>query len=407
MLLFPTIKRGLQTTQHHKNFGALRTGAIGLLATKPGDNLGMKHFEAAIHKPFISIIIPIYNKQDTISNLLEALSSASCEHEVILVDDHSTDNSHSIARYHCDQSPHFKYIQLDENIGAGGARNIGAKLAQGKYICFFDADDDCNLNALLALKKQLAHYNYPDVAITNYERHFFGNKQSSYKFHPNYLGLHSGYDALILRLNKVICPSPWNKVYRRDYWESNQLCWPSMRHSEDIAVISSFIGHANTVLISEISYYTYNINNTSLTRSYNVGKIKYVMSALHHMHETTLKIPNVDNIDQLDNKLFRCAYAHLKYFLKINIEHMSKREISELCENIIQYNQRYKVPYSFFIKEFDGYKFLKIIGRKIRKEKLLQQFPVSQRLLIMLVQFSPIKIGLWKKHKPSRFPLKF
>lgn len=137
MLLFPTIKRGLLTTQHHKNFGATRTGAIGLVATKPGDTMGMKHFEAAIHKPFISIIIPIYNKQDTISNLLEALSSASCEHEVILVDDHSTDNSHSITCYHCDQSPHFKYIQLDENIGAGGARNIGAKLAQGKYMCFF------------------------------------------------------------------------------------------------------------------------------------------------------------------------------------------------------------------------------------------------------------------------------
>lgn len=367
----------------------------------------MKHLEAAIHKPFISIIITIYNKQDTISNLLGKLSSASCEHEVILVDDHSTDNSHSIVRYHCDQSPNFKYIQLDENIGAGGARNIGAKLAQGKYLCFFDADDDCNINALLALKKQLAHYNYPDVAITNYERNFFDKKHLAYEFHPNYLGLHSGYDALILRLNKVICPSPWNKVYRRDYWENHQLCWPSMRHSEDIAVISSFIGHANTVLISEISYYTYNVNNTSLTRSLNVDKIKYVMSALHHMHETTLKVPNADNIDQLDNKLFRCAYAHLKYFLKINIEHMSKIEISDLCENIIQYNQRYKVPYSFFIREFDGYKLLKIIRRKIRKEKLeinlLQQFPASQQLLILLVQFSPIKIGLWKKRKPSRF----
>ena len=402
MFKFRTDKPVLRTNTITQNFWLWRLGAI-----RHEGGLGMKHVEAAIHKPFISIIIGVYNKQDTISKLLETLSSDSCNHEVILVDDHSTDNSHKIVSNHCDQSPHFKYIQLDENIGAGGARNAGAKLAQGKYLCFFDADDDCNLNALLSLQEQLAHCGYPDVAITNYDRCFFQQKTLSYQFHPNYLGIHSGYDALILRLNKVICPSPWNKVYKREYWEKNRFIWPSMRHSEDIAVITDFIGRANKVLISDINYYTYNVNNNSITRSLSADKIKHVMQALHHMHHTTLRIPNANKIDELNNKLFRCAYAHMKYFLKINIEHMSKIEIHELCESIMQYNRRYKVPHTFFIREFDGYKLLKIIRKKIRKEKLninlLKQFSASQRLLIMLMQFSPIKIGLWKKRKPSRF----
>ena len=367
----------------------------------------MKHVEAATHKPFISIIISIYNKQDTISGLLDALSSKFFDHEVILVDDHSTDNSHAIIRQHCNQSPHIKYIKLEKNLGAGGARNAGAKLAQGVYLCFFDADDNCRINSLIALKKQLIHHNYPDIAITNYERYLYDKEHSPYRFHPNYLGIYSGYEALEMRLNKVICPSPWNKVYKRDYWKKNNLIWPSMRHSEDIAVIANFIGQANTVLISEISYYIYNVNDSSLTRQLNTEKIKHVMQALHHMHETTIQIPDIDKIDELNNKLHRCAYAHLKYFLKINIENMSAIEISTICKNIMQYNQRYKVPHTFFIREFDGYKLLKMIRGHVRKHKLnidlLEQFSAYQRFLIMLVQFSPIKIGLWKKRKPSRF----
>lgn len=365
--------------------------------------------QSALTEPFISIIVTVYNKQDSLSTLLNTLSDTELGlfHEVIIVNDASTDNSELIIQRLCKQHSHFKYICHDENLGAGKARNAGAKIATGKYLCFFDADDDCHMPALIDLKQQLTAQQFPDVAITNYERSFYGDNQTGYKFHEHYLGLHSGLKALHLRLDKVICPSPWNKVYKRDYWVKNKFLWPSMRHSEDIAIVCNLIGCATTVLISDIGYYIYNINETSLTRDLTSKKIDYVMEALDHMHHCVQSIPNIDTVLHVNDRLNRCAYAHLRYFLKINIESMSPEAIAYVCEKILKYNQRYNVTYDFFIKEFDGYKLNKLLQHHIRKHKLninlLDDFDPIKQLQVKLVQYAPIKIGLWKKRKPSRF----
>lgn len=359
--------------------------------------------------PFFSIIVTVYNKQDVLNTLLNSLSDTELGlcHEVIIINDASTDNSEQIIQPLCKQHSHFKYFCLNENLGAGEARNAGAKIATGKYLCFFDADDDCHMPALMDLKQQLTAQQFPDVAITNYERQFYGENHSQYKFHKHYLGLCSGLEALHLRLDKVICPSPWNKVYKRDYWVKNKFLWPSMRHSEDVAIINNLIGCATTVLISDISYYIYDINETSLTRALTTKKIDHVMEALDHMHHCVQSIPNVDTVLHLNNRLNRCAYAHLRYFLKINIASMSPQTIAYMCEKILGYNQRYNVTYDFFIKEFDGYKLNKLLRHHIRKHKLninlLDDFDPIKQLQVKLVQYTPIKIGLWKKRKPSRF----
>ena len=365
--------------------------------------------QSTLIDPFISIIVTVYNKQGTLNTLLNTLSDIDLglDHEVIIVNDASTDNSEQIIQSLCKQHSHFKYFCLDQNLGAGNARNVGAKIATGKYLCFFDADDDCHMPALIDLKQQLTAQRFPDVAITNYERRFYGEKHTQYKFHKNYLGLHSGLEALHLRLNKVICPSPWNKVYKRDYWEKNKFLWPSMRHSEDIAIVCNLIGCASTVLISDTSYYIYNINDSSLTRDLTSKKVDCVMEALDHMQDCVQSIPNIDTILHLNNRMNRCAYAHLRYFLKINIDSMPPTTIAYTCEKIIDYNQRYNVAFDFFIKEFDGYKLIKLMQHHIRKHRLninlLDDFDPIKQLQVKMVQHTPIKIGVWKKRKPSRF----
>jgi lipopolysaccharide/colanic/teichoic acid biosynthesis glycosyltransferase/GT2 family glycosyltransferase len=86
----------------------------------------------------ISVIIPTYNSQETISNCLQALEQQTLSrdiYEIIVVDDGSTDNT-------CNLVKSFADVQLIENAHGGPSvtRNLGAKTASGEIIVFTDSD---------------------------------------------------------------------------------------------------------------------------------------------------------------------------------------------------------------------------------------------------------------------------
>ncbi len=88
----------------------------------------------------ISIIVPIYNKQNQIKRCLDSVKCQSYEDwELILVDDGSTDNSASIIKpFLSDSRIHYFY---KENGGVSSARNVGLEKAIGEWIIFLDSDD--------------------------------------------------------------------------------------------------------------------------------------------------------------------------------------------------------------------------------------------------------------------------
>ena len=84
----------------------------------------------------ISIVIPVHNAAGTLSECLQAIKDCDyVEHEVIVVDDASSDASVEVAaRHNC------RLVRLPENIGAARAKNLGAREAKGDIILFTDAD---------------------------------------------------------------------------------------------------------------------------------------------------------------------------------------------------------------------------------------------------------------------------
>jgi len=83
----------------------------------------------------ISIIIPAYNAEKDIPDLIRSLEKQTVDPlEMILVDDCSTDNTRMLA------SEFFKVVSTRKNSGPGAARNLGMKVAQGEYFGFLDAD---------------------------------------------------------------------------------------------------------------------------------------------------------------------------------------------------------------------------------------------------------------------------
>ena len=94
------------------------------------------------NKPIVSVIIPTYNRAHLIGRAIKSvLNQTYQDFEIIVVDDGSTDNTGEIIRGFKDKR--VKYIKkYKENKGSSVARNIGIKVARGKYIALLDSDDE-------------------------------------------------------------------------------------------------------------------------------------------------------------------------------------------------------------------------------------------------------------------------
>lgn len=87
----------------------------------------------------VSIIVPVYNSENTIKEtLLSAINQTYSNLEIIVIDDGSTDNSKKEILSLTDTRIKYKF---QENQGSPNAKNLGLSVAKGKYIQFLDADD--------------------------------------------------------------------------------------------------------------------------------------------------------------------------------------------------------------------------------------------------------------------------
>lgn len=141
-----------------------------------------------------SIVIPLYNKQQTILGALDSIESQIHQNfEVIIVNDGSNDNSLELVQNwinSLNEVSSEKYNLINQmNGGVSIARNNGVKKAQYDYIVFLDADDYwekshlTNLSLLInkfsdqvdifsnyCIQLQNSHFIYPKLA--NYEKYF-------------------------------------------------------------------------------------------------------------------------------------------------------------------------------------------------------------------------------------------
>lgn len=90
-------------------------------------------------KPLVSILIPAYNSEGTVSDTIRSALAQTWERkEIIVVDDGSKDRTAQVARRF---SARGVKVVSDKNLGAAAARNHAFRLSEGDYIQWLDADD--------------------------------------------------------------------------------------------------------------------------------------------------------------------------------------------------------------------------------------------------------------------------
>lgn len=98
--------------------------------------------------PLVSIIIPLYNYQNYISDCIQSIINQNySNYEIIVVDDCSSDNSYNVAKaFEC---KNIKVIKMDMNYGYSKAKNEGIIISQGDLITCLDSDDMLTINSIL------------------------------------------------------------------------------------------------------------------------------------------------------------------------------------------------------------------------------------------------------------------
>ncbi|GAA4428216.1 hypothetical protein GCM10023188_12230 [Pontibacter saemangeumensis] len=114
----------------------------------------------------ISVIIPTYNRADTILYCLESILKQTYPvHEIIIVDDVSTDATEDVILKL--NNPKVKFISLDKKGGAQAARNLGIYLAEGNWIAFQDSDDEWRHDKIQKQVDALKQHGYNENIVVH------------------------------------------------------------------------------------------------------------------------------------------------------------------------------------------------------------------------------------------------
>jgi dolichol-phosphate mannosyltransferase len=104
----------------------------------------------------ISVVVPVYNEEETVAQVLESLSQVPLDLEVIVVDDASTDRTWEILQELRQRAPFntYRYVRHDHNQGKGAGLRTGFGLVSGDLVTVQDADMEYNPQDLPALVRK-------------------------------------------------------------------------------------------------------------------------------------------------------------------------------------------------------------------------------------------------------------
>ena len=120
-------------------------------------------------EPKVSVISPVYNKENYILRFIHSIQEQNfLDYEIILIDDFSEDKSVELIKKFQEYDPRIILILNKKNYGTFKSRNLGALKSTGNFIIFPDPDDLLSKNSLRLFYNFATKYNYEMVRYNLY-----------------------------------------------------------------------------------------------------------------------------------------------------------------------------------------------------------------------------------------------
>ncbi len=245
--------------------------------------------------PLISVIVPTYNCAQYITRAIDSVLNQNLKNlEIIIVDDASTDKTHSIINRKYGRNKMVKIITHSKNQKLGASRNTGLSKAKGKYVFFLDSDDWLEPKALIHLATIAETYN-TEITACGVNRVSEDGKKEIYHSHAfssdNSLDLLNHYTEY--RAGSIV----WNKLYLREFIEENNLRFIVPFWHEDVNFTTRALYACKKFISISTPYHNYFNRKSSI--------INIQPTPLHLRSYMRLYIDMVDFIEK--SKLFEAT----------------------------------------------------------------------------------------------------
>jgi len=301
----------------------------------------------------ITIIIPVYNVENYLSECVESVIAQSYKNlEIILVDDGSKDSSGKICDELATKDDRIKVIHK-ENGGLSDARNVGIEASSGDFICFVDSDDIIDKNFVLIHYNALIS-NEADLSVCLYKK--FVDKSELLNLNqtknPEIVKMNKNelINQLFLRNNiHYICAC--TKMYKKQIF--NDLRFDKGRLYEDEFIVYKVFNSCENAVFINSELYFYRGRPGSITRQAsfkekNLDSFYAIESCYNFFKNTEFEQPALNRLVNstaysycaaksvnAEKKILKFLFTKFKEYYKINKQKTLKQRAFRLFPNLI------------------------------------------------------------------------
>lgn len=281
--------------------------------------------------PIVSIIIPVYNIEQYLSQCVKSVIAQNyCELEILLVDDGSTDDSGKLCDEFAQKDSRIRVIHK-LNGGLSDARNVGTAACSGEFVFYLDSDDYLEQNAISTLVS-LQKESQAEVIIGNYY-YTYSNHEDIAQPDIYKIERFTRKEAISLLMQGMLQTFAWGKLIRTDIAKRHKF--PVGKLFEDHFWTHLIFQDCETVIYSSKPMVHYRQRENSISYTFNLSRLDIIEGWRERIVFLQQHYPDI-----VEEYLHRCAgdTVSLAWLVLTRMRENKKQGFMKIREYVVEYH---------------------------------------------------------------------